>query len=107
MATQAGIGSFLTKTLIVVFAVGGLLTYVDILAESRIESLRENIGTIGGRAFWSDFERKLDGLADPTSDLPAEKKQKILHNIKVLSDRWRPFVDAAIAAEPKPAQPAN
>lgn len=114
MTSQSSIGTFLVKTVIVVFAVIGLLTYLDILVENRVEliesrigSMRENIGPVGGAAFWTDVERKLDKLADPSSDLPPEKKQKILRNIRVLSDRWRPFIDAAIAPETKSGPPIN
>lgn len=114
MTSQSGIGTFLVKTVIVVVAIGGLLTYLDVLVknrveliESRMESLRQSVGPMGGRAFWAEVERKIDSLADPASDLPPEKKQKILRNIRVLSERWRPFVDAAIAPESKSSQPAN
>jgi hypothetical protein len=114
MASQSSVGTFLVKTMIVVIAIVGLLTYLDNLVdnrveqiESRIQSMRANAGPMGGRAFWSELERKLDKLADPASDLPPEKKQKILRNIRVLSERWRPFIDAAIVPEAKPSAPVN
>ena len=53
---------------------------------------------ISGRDLWERIETNLDKLADPQSDLPAEKKAKILANIRVVRDRWWPFVEAAIPA---------
>jgi hypothetical protein len=37
-------------------------------------------------------------MADPRTDLSPEKKQKILSQIKIVSDRWRPFLTEAAAA---------
>lgn len=114
MAAKSGVGTFLIKTLIIVVAIGALLTYIDSLVESRLGAIetriilmRQSVGPIGGRAFWSEVERKLDDLADPTNDLSVEKKQKIIRNIRTLSARWRPFIDAAIVPEPKSGQSGN
>jgi hypothetical protein len=50
---------------------------------------------IGGARFWEKIERALDSAADPSSDLPPEKKQKLLNDVRVIAARWRPFIDAA------------
>lgn len=88
--------SFLVKTVIVVVAIIGILSYVDSLAEQRIIQLKETFVHVGGRSFWTKVEAQLDSLADPKSDLTLEKKQKILTQIRVISDRWRPFLNEAV-----------
>jgi hypothetical protein len=45
----------------------------------------------------------LDRAADPASDLPPEKKQKLLNDVKVIVARWRPFVEAAQTAAKSPS----
>jgi hypothetical protein len=93
------IGQFALKTVIVSAAivVSGwfVLDLLDDFATRRMEQLERTIRSataIGGRPFWTKLERQLDALADPETDISAEKKQKILSQIKVISDRWRPFV---------------
>jgi hypothetical protein len=39
----------------------------------------------------------LENQADPQSDLSPEKKQKLLAQIRTLSDRWRPFIQEALS----------
>lgn len=94
--TRSPIGLFLIKTVIVVGAIVAIMTYADTLVQQRIASIQKNIGPIGGRAFWTKVEAELDRMADPKSDLPAAKKKKLLNDIKVISERWRPFLNAAI-----------
>ena len=65
------------------------MLFVEWKVQSHIESIQ-----IGGRAFWTAAERKLENLAD--DDMPPAKKQKILKNLKTLGDRYRPFIDAVI-----------
>ncbi len=48
--------------------------------------------TVGGTRFWAKVEQELDRAADPSHDLPEEKKQKLLANLRVIVSRWRPFV---------------
>jgi hypothetical protein len=92
----APIISFLIKTVIVVVAVIGIFSYVNSLAEERIVQLKETFGHVGGRSFWTKVEAELDSLADPNSDLKPEKKQRIMTQIRIISDRWRPFLNAAV-----------
>ena len=90
--------SFLIKTVIVVGAVIAVLAFVNSMAEKRIVQIKETFGHVGGRAFWTKLEDQLDSLADPKSDLKPEKKQKILMQIRVISERWRPFIDEAVGS---------
>lgn len=96
--TGTPIISFLIKTAIIVGAVIVILSYVNSMAEKRIVQIKETFGHVGGRAFWAKLEDQLDSLADPKSDLKPEKKQKILMQIRVISERWRPFIDEAVGS---------
>jgi len=93
------IGRFLLKTVIVCAAiiVSGwiMLDLLDDFATRRMEQLERTVRAataIGGNRFWTKLEGELDRLADPRTDVSPEKKQKILSQIKVISDRWRPFL---------------
>jgi hypothetical protein len=61
----------------------------------KVETNIQRVALTSGRTFWSNVERELDRAADPASDLPEEKKQKLLSDIRRLADRWRPFVTEA------------
>ena len=58
----------------------------------QLEHTLRTATSLGGRQFWTKLESELDKLADPRTDLPPEKKAKILSQIKAISDRWRPFL---------------
>jgi len=99
------IGRFLFKTVIVCAAivVSGwiMLDLLDDFATRRMEQFERSVRAataLGGHRFWTKLEGELDRLADPRSDLSPEKKQKILSQIKIVSDRWRPFLTEAAAA---------
>jgi hypothetical protein len=61
----------------------------------------------GGRKFWAEIERNIDIAADPRSDLPPEKKQQMLNDVRVIVARWRPFIDAISDEMQKPPQKVN
>jgi hypothetical protein len=84
---------FAIKVAIVVFAIFIVVSYVDIIMQQYIADIKHP--HIGGHEFWTKLERELDNQADPKSDLSPEKKQKILADIKAISDRWRPFLEEA------------
>ena len=42
--------------------------------------------------FGLEFERELDRMASPESDLPAAKKEKLLADIRAIGAKWRPFL---------------
>jgi hypothetical protein len=99
------IGRFLIKTVIVCAAivVSGwiLLDLLDDFATRRMEQVEQTVRaatSLGGHRFWTKLESELDRLADPRADLSPEKKQKILSQIKAVSDRWRPFLEEAASA---------
>ena len=93
---------FLIKTVIVACAVvitGWIIfDFLGDFVDRRIERALRSATSIGGTQFWTKVEKQLDQLADPKSDIPPEKKQKILTQIKIISDRWRPFLLAATAS---------
>ena len=60
--------------------------------------------SIGGRKFWARLEEELDRAASPASDLPPERKQKLIDNVHVLAARWRPLIDALQDTKPAPIE---
>ena len=108
------IGQFLIKTVIVSAAIVisawfvlGALNDFAIRRMQQLERTMRSVTAIGGRQFWTELERRLDGLADPRMDLPPEQKEKILLQIKVISDRWRPSLLEAAAAIDRDAKHAR
>ena len=109
------IGHFLVKTVIVAGALlvsaWIMLDLLDDFADRRMKQFEQTLRSatsLGGRQFWTKLENQLAELADPRADLPPEKKQKILSQIKVISDRWRPFLmEAGAAIEGETKQPAK
>ena len=63
---------------------------------------------IGGPSFWTRVEQALDDTADSRHDISPEQKQKLISDIRVIADRWRPLLKEALAAvadQPPPAMP--
>ena len=96
------IGQFALKTAIVAVAIvlsaWIMLDVLEGFVTRRMEQLETTIRSatvIGGRQFWTKLEEELDKIADPRTDISPEKKRKILSQIKVISDRWRPFLSEA------------
>jgi hypothetical protein len=75
---------------------------IEASAARSLAALRET--AIGGPQFWGKVERELARAADPRSDLPPEKKQKLLNDLRTITVRWRPFVDAVTTELQRPAQ---
>jgi hypothetical protein len=105
------IGQFATVIIAAAIVVSAwiMLDILDDFADRRMQQFERSLRSatsLGGRQFWAKLENQLDQLADPKSDLPPEKKAKILAQIKVVADRWRPLLlEAASAVEgdtPKP-----
>jgi hypothetical protein len=98
---------FAIKTCIVAVVISACTIFV---AESIIDNVKDAIGTITanttGPQFWGKIERELDRAADPASDLPPEKKQKLLNDVRVIVVRWRPFLDT-VQSELQKAPSAN
>jgi hypothetical protein len=108
-AASYGLAQFALKVGIVVAAVAIAIVVTTNLITTKIESTRlawqatlQDYGKVGGAQFWAKVEKGLDQLADPKSEMPEEKRQKILANIRALRERWWPFIAEALPAEPKP-----
>jgi hypothetical protein len=101
---------FVIKTVIVCAAIVVssvvMLDYLDDFIGRRMEHMEATLRPfMGGKQFWSRIEEELGKQADPASDLSPEQKRKILSQIKIISDRWRPFLTEAassITGEPSP-----
>lgn len=104
-STFRSIEAFAFKTVIVVAAIFLVVTYLDYVAEQRLAALHESFTHVGGRAFWSSVEQEIAKQADPKSDLSPEEKQKLLAQIRAISNRWRPFISEALAAFEGRAEP--
>lgn len=96
------LGQFAAKTAIVSVALvlSGwiMLDILDDFASRRMQQMDAAVRSIGGRQFWTKLEEELDKFADPRTDISPEKKQKILLQIRAISDRWRPFLNEAASS---------
>ena len=114
-ATSYGLPRFVLKVAIVVALVGiaivvttNLVTAKIDLIAAKVENTRlawqaslQEYTKIGGAQFWLKVENGLDQLADPKSELPEEKRQKILANIRAIRERWWPFIAEALPPDAK------
>jgi hypothetical protein len=107
-APSQGLAQFTLKVGIVVALIAIAIVITTNLVAAKIETTRlawqatiQEHTKIGGAQFWSKVEKGLDQLADPKSEMPEEKRQKILSNIRVLRDRWWPFIAEAVPADVK------
>ena len=108
-AASYGLARFVLKVGIVVAALAIAIVVTTNLITTKLENTRvawqaalQEHSKIGGAQFWAKVEKGLDQLADPKSEMPEEKRQKILANIRALRERWWPFIAEALPAEPKP-----
>jgi hypothetical protein len=102
---------FAIKTcLVAIVTIFAALWIIDSVANTIRESvvytmaeLREQVQLPrGGKQFWEKIEQQLDRAADTSSDLPPEKKQKLINDVRVIVARWRPFIDAVQSEMQKP-----
>ena len=112
-------GRFAAKTVTVVAAVtiglwiiiGQVFDRLDKMIDAGTIELQEMVRSatrIGGRSFWTRLEKELDKAASPANDLSPEQKQKLLADIRVLSERYRPFVsEASLLFADKPTEAAT
>jgi hypothetical protein len=105
---------FAIKTAIVaaacVLSIVAIASYIDAIVESRIDQITQSVvlpGTIGGHDFWIKVEKALDEEANPKHDMPPERRKKILADIRVISDRWRPFIAEAFGQRTDEQPPTN
>jgi hypothetical protein len=110
-----GLGQFAIKTCIVAVVLSVCAIWVaNSIIDSAEDSLNRGIGMLrseleraasigaGGRG-WRVIEREMERAAAPDTDLPPEKKQKLIEEIHVIVARWRPFLDAITTEMQKPA----
>ena len=66
-----------------------------------------NLTKVGGAAFWGRLEEDLAKAAAPDSGLSPEKQKQILDQLRLVSNKWKPFVSEAyaIVTEPAPTRP--
>jgi hypothetical protein len=100
---------FAAKTCIVVVAASVCVPFV---AEAVVDNLQDAAARtisdvrkipIGDRQAWTKLEEELDRAADPSSDLPPEKKQNLLNDVHVIVARRPPFLEAVQSENQKPA----
>jgi hypothetical protein len=102
------VAQFAVKTIIVTLAItvsawiilDQVFDRVNSALDQRIEQIRFEIHSatkIGGRSFWASLEGVLDAAAAPGNDPPPEVKQKILGDLQILADRWRPVLRDGMA----------
>jgi hypothetical protein len=108
-ATSQGLARFTLKVGIVVVLIATAIVITTNLLATKIEATRaawqttlQEHSKIGGAEFWSKVEKGLDDLANPKSEMPEDKRQKILADIRAIRDRWWPFIAAAMPADAKP-----
>jgi hypothetical protein len=101
------IAPFVAKTAIVTVACfiffALAINYVTKVVDDRVAQIRFVIekvqgGKIGSHGLVTKFSDVLENLTEERSDLSEAAKQKIIADIRVVSDRWRPFVKQAYAA---------
>jgi hypothetical protein len=107
-APRGGLGRFAAKTMIVVAActigIIAVLWFIDSVIDARIEQIDEIVSAhlktskISNHDLWTRFENTLEKQAGPAGEISAEEKQKIVAEVRVVADRWRPFVKELIAA---------
>jgi hypothetical protein len=95
---RSDLGQFTLKALIVIALIAGLFTLSGALLASKIERIVETAQAnmqqytkVGGAQFWEKMERELARAAEPERELTAERKRKLLSQIHVVVERWRPF----------------
>jgi hypothetical protein len=87
-----------------IFVVDSIIDSVEDATARAVVNVRAQLmdTPIGGQQFWIKLEHELDRAADPASDLPPEKKQKLINDMRVIVARWRPFVDTFERETQKP-----
>ncbi len=63
----------------------------------QFQTTTAQYGKIGGRSFWEKVEAGIHDMAEPSRELPEEKRQKLLTSLRTIKERWWPFLDAALS----------
>lgn len=86
---------------------GIIVDAFDDLLDRRIKAVLSS--NAEGTGIWVLVERELARAADPRVDLSPQRRQKIIADLRIVSDRWRPFfIEASSALIGSPSSsPAN
>jgi hypothetical protein len=108
-AKSSTILQFAAKVCIAVVVISAATLYVAERVMDDFESaitvaIKGALGNTTGAPFWGRVERELDRAADPATDLPPEKKQKLLNDVRMIVARWRPFIDTIQDELQKPSE---
>jgi hypothetical protein len=68
-------------------------------AETTRLAWQATLKSYSGAQFWANIEKNLDQLAK--SDISEDKREKMLSDIRVIRDRWWPFIAEAIPRDPE------
>jgi hypothetical protein len=103
----AQINPFILKTCVVaavvtactIFTADWIIGSAEESFQRSLTRVRESVRSvqptsIGGHKFWARLEEELDRAASPASDLPPERKQKLIDNVRTITARWRPVIEA-------------
>ena len=93
-AAKTGIVA-LVVTISLLIVIGSVITQVDAMIDKRVAQLHSQFG---GREFWEHIEKALDRAARPGNEMPPERQQQLVEDIRILADRARPFARAAATA---------
>lgn len=63
--------------------------------EPIMDRIAARIGSTGGKRFWTTIGNDIERYADSRNDLTEDKKALLLKDIRVIVERWRPFVAEA------------
>jgi hypothetical protein len=99
-----GILQFAAKTCIfgvvlcacTIFVANWIFDRVELSVSRSVAAIREEVLKIpiDGAQFWGKIERDLEWAAEPASDLPPDRKRRLINDVRVIVARWRPVVDA-------------
>jgi hypothetical protein len=73
-----------------------IIDRVELSIARSVSAVREEVlkTPLDGAQFWGNIERGLAWAAAPSSDLPPERKRKLINDVRVVVARWRPVVEA-------------
>lgn len=101
------LGVFAAKTVIVASVVTTSIIVATAFVTSYVTDTAERLSgltKVGGSAFWGKLEEDLAKAAAPDSGLSPEKQKQILDQLRLVSNKWKPFVSEAYAIVTEPAE---
>lgn len=89
------IRNFAIKTIIVACAFVAstwiLFDRLDSIVDAHITQISDMV-KFQPRVFWPRLETQIEKAADPSQDLSPERKAKLMGAIRILVERWKPFL---------------